>query len=145
MRLQPIENLSKTYSGDPHLGQTKLNGLLLLTIHGVLSGHQGGIKCANRRTGFIDSEGSHQSQDPKDPKHMLFCRETAFVVIYALFQGQGGITCEAIDEPRKSSKTIDKHLNSVCYGSSLSMRSFSINEPRSSVRALYATLLLIKK
>ena len=43
MRLQPIENLSKTYSGDPHLGQTKLNGLLLLTIHGVLSGHQGGI------------------------------------------------------------------------------------------------------
>ena len=87
MRLQPIENLSKTYSGDPHLGQTKLNGLLLLTIHGVLSGHQGGIKCANRRTGFIDSEGSHQSQDPKDPKHMLFCRETAFVVIYALFRG----------------------------------------------------------
>jgi hypothetical protein len=79
MRLQPIENLSKTYSGDPHLGQTKLNGLLLLTIHGVLSGHQGGIKCANRRTGFIDSEGSHQSQDPKDPKHMLFCHETAFV------------------------------------------------------------------
>ena len=38
MRLQPIENLSKTYSGDPHLGQTKLNGLLLLTIHGVLAG-----------------------------------------------------------------------------------------------------------
>ena len=38
MRLQPIENLSKTYSGDPHLGQTKLNGLLLLTIHGVLGG-----------------------------------------------------------------------------------------------------------
>ena len=37
MRLQPIENLSKTYSGDPHLGQTKLNGLLLLTIHGVLA------------------------------------------------------------------------------------------------------------
>ena len=60
MRLQPIENLSKTYSGDPHLGQTKLNGLLLLTIHGVLSGHQGGIKCANRQTGFIDSEGSHR-------------------------------------------------------------------------------------
>ena len=36
MRLQPIENLSKTYSGDPHVDQTKLNGLLLLTIHGVL-------------------------------------------------------------------------------------------------------------
>ena len=87
MRLQPIENLSKTYSGDPHLGQTKLNGLLLLTIHGVLSGHQGGIKCANRRTGFIDSEGSHQSQDPKDPKHMLFCRETAVVAIYTFFSG----------------------------------------------------------
>ena len=41
MRLQPIENLSKTYSGDPHLGQTKLNGLLLLTIHGVLVDHFG--------------------------------------------------------------------------------------------------------
>ena len=38
---------------------------------------QGGKKCVNRRTGFIDSE---------DPKHMLFCRETAFVAIYALFQ-----------------------------------------------------------
>ena len=25
--------------------------------------------------------------DSKDPKHMLFCRETAFVAIYALFQG----------------------------------------------------------
>ena len=36
MRLQPIENLSKTYSGDPHLDQTKLNGLLPFTIHGVL-------------------------------------------------------------------------------------------------------------
>ena len=36
MRLQPIENLSKTYSGDPHLDQAKLNGLLLLTIYGVL-------------------------------------------------------------------------------------------------------------
>ena len=35
-RLQHIEKLSKTYSGDPHLDQTKLNGLLLLTIHGVL-------------------------------------------------------------------------------------------------------------
>ena len=36
-RLQHIEKLSKTYSGDPHLDQTKLNGLLLLTIHGVLT------------------------------------------------------------------------------------------------------------
>ena len=35
-RLQHIEKLSKTYSGDPHLDQTKLNGLMLLTIHGVL-------------------------------------------------------------------------------------------------------------
>ena len=25
--------------------------------------------------------------DSEDPKHMLFCRETALVVIYALFQG----------------------------------------------------------
>ena len=38
MRLQPIENLSKTYSGDPHLDQTKLNDLLALTIDGVLEG-----------------------------------------------------------------------------------------------------------
>ena len=29
-----------------------------------------------------DSEGSHDSQDPK---HTLFCRENAFVTIYALF------------------------------------------------------------
>ena len=36
-RLQHIEKLSKTYSGNPHLDQTKLNGLLLLTIHGVLA------------------------------------------------------------------------------------------------------------
>ena len=40
-RLQHIEKLSKTYSGDPHLDQTKLNGLLLLTIHGVLKERQG--------------------------------------------------------------------------------------------------------
>ena len=26
--------------------------------------------------------------DSEDPKHMLFCRETAFVAIYTLFQGQ---------------------------------------------------------
>ena len=25
--------------------------------------------------------------DSEDPKHTLFCRETAFVAIYALFQG----------------------------------------------------------
>ena len=36
MRLQHIEKLSKTYSGDHHLDQTRINGLLLLTIHGVL-------------------------------------------------------------------------------------------------------------
>ena len=41
-------------------------------------GRQGGIKCGNRGTGFLDSE---------DPKHTLFCRETAFVAIYALFKG----------------------------------------------------------
>ena len=70
MRLQPIENLSKTYSGDPHLGQTKLNGLLLLTIHGVLSGHQGGIKCAT------DELGSSIAKDlinPKTPKTPNIC------------------------------------------------------------------------
>ena len=39
---------------------------------------QGGIKCASQRAGLIDSE---------DPKHTLFRRETAFVAIYALFQG----------------------------------------------------------
>ena len=40
---------------------------------------QGGIKCANQQMGFIDSE---------DPKHTLFCLETAFVAVYRLFQGQ---------------------------------------------------------
>ena len=59
MRLQPIENLSKTYSGDTHLHQTELNGLLLLTIHGVLSGHQGGLKCAKRWSRFIYSQESN--------------------------------------------------------------------------------------
>ena len=39
---------------------------------------QGCIKCAIQRAGLIDSE---------DPKHLLFYRETAFVVIYALFSG----------------------------------------------------------
>ena len=65
-RLQHIEKVSKTYSGDPHLGQTKLNGLLLLTIHGVLSGHQGGIECANRRTG-------KDLINPKTPKTPNIC------------------------------------------------------------------------
>ena len=46
-------------------------------------------------------------------------------------ENQGGITCGAIDEPRKSS--------------SLSMRSFAIDEPGSSVRALYATLVKTHK
>ena len=45
---------------------------------------QGGIKCANRRTGFIDTK---DLIDSEDPKHTLFCSETAFVAIYALFQG----------------------------------------------------------
>ena len=39
---------------------------------------QGGIKCAIWRADLIDSE---------DPKHKLFCRETAFVAIYALLLG----------------------------------------------------------
>ena len=43
-----------------------------------IGGHQGGIKCGNRGTRFLDS---------KDPKHTLFCRKTAFVAIYALFKG----------------------------------------------------------
>ena len=71
---------------DPHHTSTPHFSNLQILLK-RFSIQQGGIKCANRRTGFIDSEGSHQSQDPKDPKHMLFCRETAFVVIYALFQG----------------------------------------------------------
>ena len=74
---------------------------------------------------------------------------------------QGGITCGAIDELRKSSKTIDERViisfprqkcrncaflrqNSVCLGSSLSMRSFAIEEPGSPVPALYATLVRIE-
>ena len=44
----------------------------------LVTATQGGIKCGNRGTGFLDSE---------DPKHTLFCRETAFVAIYALFKG----------------------------------------------------------
>ena len=39
-------------------------------MNGCKTDKQGGIKCANRRTVFIDSE---------DPKHTLFCRETASV------------------------------------------------------------------
>ena len=39
---------------------------------------QGGIKCKSLRAGLINS---------KDPKHKLFCRETAFFAIYVLFQG----------------------------------------------------------
>ena len=51
-RLQHIEKLSKTYSGDPHLDQTKLNGLLLLTIHGVLVYFYLDYKCI-----FLGSRG----------------------------------------------------------------------------------------
>ena len=71
-RLQHIEKLSKTYSGDPHLDQTKLNGLLLLTIHGVLSGHQGGIKCANRRTGLSIAKDLINPKTPKTPNICCF-------------------------------------------------------------------------
>ena len=37
-----------------------------------------------------DERGSSIAKDlinSEDPKHTLFCRETAFVAIYALFQG----------------------------------------------------------
>ena len=67
---QTLQNESKKICfSDVHVFQKNLLSNSVL---------QGGIKCANLRTGFIDSE---------DPKHTLFCRETAFVAIYALFQG----------------------------------------------------------
>ena len=50
----------------------------------VDSGDQGGIKCGNQGKGSSIAKDLIHS---KDPKHTLFCRETAFVAIYALFQG----------------------------------------------------------
>ena len=50
----------------------------------VFRARQGGIKCANRRRG---SSIAKDLIDSEDPKHTLFCRETAFVAIYALFKG----------------------------------------------------------
>ena len=41
------------------------------------SHRQGGIWCGTRERGFLDSE---------DHEHTLFCREAAYVAIYALFQ-----------------------------------------------------------
>ena len=35
----------------------------------------------------LDSSIAKDLIDSKDPKHMLFCREIAFVAIYALFIG----------------------------------------------------------
>ena len=37
--------------------------------------------------GELDSSIAKDLIDSEDPKHTLFCRETAFVAIYALFQG----------------------------------------------------------
>ena len=44
---------------------------------------QGGIKCATDEPG---SSIAKDLIDSEDPKHTLFCRETALVAIYALFQ-----------------------------------------------------------
>ena len=51
-----------------------------------------GVKAATRvaksaRSGERGSLIAKELIDSKDPKHTLFCRETAFVTIYALFQG----------------------------------------------------------
>ena len=45
---------------------------------------QGGLMC-----GIWDWQSTivKDLNDSQDPKHTLFCRETAFVAIYALFQG----------------------------------------------------------
>ena len=37
--------------------------------------------------GELDSSIAKDLIDSEDPKHTLFCRETAFVAIYALFKG----------------------------------------------------------
>ena len=42
------------------------------------------IKYAKQQRGFINSK---DLKDSEDPKHTLFCRETAFVVIYGLLRG----------------------------------------------------------
>ena len=68
----------------PCLNRCKVKMVVFVRKFNIVHKHiggcliQGGIKCASRRAGLIDSE---------DLKHTLFCRETAFVVIYALFQG----------------------------------------------------------
>ena len=50
---QTIDGLTSQPSGDKE-GQ-------YIRLHvNEIKGEQGGIKCANRRTGFIDSEGSHR-------------------------------------------------------------------------------------
>ena len=60
-RLQHIEKLSKTYSGDPHLDQTKLNGLLLLTIHGVLINQSLATICPNLSCLFLSDNPNKNS------------------------------------------------------------------------------------
>ena len=45
----------------------------------------GGKKCASRRGGSLIAK---DLIDSEDPNHTLFCRETTFVMFYALFQGE---------------------------------------------------------
>ena len=43
------------------LPHSEVSGLGILTIRREpLTSYQGGIKCGNRGTGFLDSEGSHR-------------------------------------------------------------------------------------
>ena len=52
--MQHIEKLSKTYSGDPHLDQTKLNDLLPLRFDGVLAGHLDDAVHALKEAGHVE-------------------------------------------------------------------------------------------
>ena len=68
----------------PCLNRCKVKMVVFVLKVDIVHKHIGGcliqigIKCASHRARLIDSE---------DPKHTLFCRKTAFVVIYAFFQG----------------------------------------------------------
>ena len=45
---------------DATLEGRKMDAYVLLKILKYCTGSQGGIKCGNRGTGFLDSEGSHR-------------------------------------------------------------------------------------
>ena len=56
------------------------------SVYFVLIRDQGGIK-REAGTGEPGSSIAKDLINSEDPKHTLFCRETAFVAIYALFKG----------------------------------------------------------